>query len=110
MYWFIFVQYNFAVVGVAVVFWQSPLIVKQVYLVIASCIMAWVLSRFFPEWTIWALLFGLAVYDIFAVLAPCGPLKALVELSEERGDSIPVSCSVSLVCTVNESGMCESVM
>jgi hypothetical protein len=38
---FTFLQYNFAVVGVAVVFWHAPLIVKQVYLVIASCIMAW---------------------------------------------------------------------
>jgi hypothetical protein len=38
---FLLWQYNFAVVGVACVFWKSPLIVKQVYLVIASCIMAW---------------------------------------------------------------------
>jgi hypothetical protein len=49
-----------------------------------------ILTNFFPAWTIWTLLFGLAVYDIFAVLAPCGPLKAIVELSQERGDAIPV--------------------
>lgn len=38
---FILWQYNFAMVGVACVFWKSPLIVKQVYLILASCIMAW---------------------------------------------------------------------
>eukprot|EP00960_Hanusia_phi_P049837 759818-Hanusia_phi.AAC.2 len=89
VYSFMFLQTNFAAMGVLVVFWKSPLIVKQVYLVIASCIMAWVLSRYFPDWTTWALLFGLSVYDIFAVLSPCGPLKALVELSQDRGDAIP---------------------
>ncbi|EKX54652.1 hypothetical protein GUITHDRAFT_159148 [Guillardia theta CCMP2712] len=89
VYSFMFLQTNFAAMGVLVVFWKSPLIVKQVYLIIASCIMAWVLSRYFPDWTTWALLFGLSVYDIFAVLSPCGPLKALVELSQDRGDAIP---------------------
>jgi presenilin 1 len=38
--------------------------------------MAWSLSKFFPEWTMWVLLFALALYDIFAVLTPYGPLKA----------------------------------
>jgi len=56
-----------------------------------------ILSRFFPEWTIWALLVGLAIYDIFAVLTPWGPLKALVELSQERGDAIPVSTATLFV-------------
>lgn len=88
-YSFLFFQYNFAVMGVCVVFWKAPLFVKQIYLVIASCVMAWVLSRFFPEWTVWALLAALSFYDIFAVLSPCGPLKALVELSQDRGDTIP---------------------
>lgn len=55
-----------------------------------------ILTNFFPAWTIWTLLFGLAVYDIFAVLAPCGPLKALVELSQERGDAIPVLPAAAL--------------
>ena len=64
MYSFVFIQFNFAVMGVAVVrtpsilravkqaaagerrapvqvFWRSPLLAKQVYLVMASCIMAW---------------------------------------------------------------------
>ena len=35
------------------------------------------------------LLIGLSLYDIFAVLTPYGPLKALVELSQDRGDAIP---------------------
>jgi presenilin 1 len=89
MYSFTIFQINFAVVGVVCIFGTSPLIVKQVYLVVSSTIMAWTMSRFFPEWTMWGLLLALSLYDIFAVLTPYGPLKALVELSQDRGDAIP---------------------
>ena len=37
----------------------------------------------------WTLLVVLAAYDICAVLSPCGPLKALVEMSQERQEPIP---------------------
>jgi len=30
------------------------------------------------QWTSWALLVALALYDLCAVLTPCGPLRALV--------------------------------
>ena len=39
------------------------------------------LSRF-PETTGWCLLVVLALYDLCAVLTPCGPLKALVDAFE----------------------------
>ena len=42
-----------------------------------------------PEWTTWALLVALAVYDLVAVLAPGGPLKLLVELASSRDDELP---------------------
>jgi len=29
-----------------------------------------------PEWTTWVLLLGMALYDLWAVLSPVGPLKA----------------------------------
>lgn len=36
----------------------------------------------FEEWTGWCLLVVLALYDLCAVLTPCGPLKALVNLMQ----------------------------
>jgi hypothetical protein len=41
------------------------------------------------QWTSWALLVALALYDLCAVLTPCGPLRALVNLAQERQDPIP---------------------
>jgi presenilin 1 len=86
----IFVMWNFAIVGVISVFWQRgvPRVVTQGYLVCVSVIMAWILSKL-PEWTVWALLVALALYDLCAVLTPCGPLKALVNLAQERRDPLP---------------------
>lgn len=34
-------------------------------------------------------MFLLAIYDLCAVLTPCGPLKCLIDLSQERDDPIP---------------------
>ena len=84
---FVFLMYNFAIVGVVAVFWQKgiPRVVTQGYLVAVSCIMAWIVVKL-PEWTSWALLIALALYDLCAVLTPCGPLRALVKLAQERPD------------------------
>lgn len=86
---FVVFFYNFAVVGVAAIFYQKGLhpIVANFYLVVVSITMAWILLRILPEWTSWALLVLLALYDLFAVLAPCGPLKWLVELMQEHEES-----------------------
>ncbi len=86
----IFIMWNFALVGVISVFWQRgvPRVVTQGYLVCVSVVMAWILSKL-PEWTVWALLVALALYDLCAVLTPCGPLKALVNLAQERRDPLP---------------------
>ena len=83
--------WNFAVVGVTAIFYQhgiSPS-VTQGYLVCTSVIMAWQVSRIFPEWTSWALLVTLALYDLCAVLTPCGPLRMLVELVQKEGRPLP---------------------
>lgn len=83
---FAVVMFNFAIVGVLAIFWGEgvPKYVTQAYLVCTSVILAWHLS-YFDVWTTWALLFMLALYDLCAVLTPCGPLKALVNAMSEEG-------------------------
>lgn len=51
--------------------------------VFTSVILSWHLSKF-DDWTAWTLLVMLAFYDLCAVLSPCGPLKALVNLMSEK--------------------------
>jgi len=85
---FVFIMANFGALGSFAVFFTAPSIVKQGYLVCVSVIMAWSLSKM-PDWTNWTILIALAVYDLFAVLSPCGPLKALVEMSQSRNEPIP---------------------
>ncbi|EED92641.1 presenilin [Thalassiosira pseudonana CCMP1335] len=88
---FYLTMYNFAIVGTLAVFYQKgvPTIVNQGYLVANSTIVAWQLS-YFNDWMAWALLIMLALYDLFAVLTPCGPLKALVNLmSKEDAPAMP---------------------
>jgi hypothetical protein len=57
-----------------------PLYVNQAYLVLTSNIVAWQVSHFDP-WTAWVLqlLVILVLYDLFAVLTPCGPLLNLMQ-------------------------------
>jgi len=85
-----FLMYNFAAAGVVAVFWQKgiPRIVTQGYLVCVSVIMAWIVTKL-PVWTGWTLLVALALYDLCAVLTPCGPLKQLVNLAQKHKDPIP---------------------
>lgn len=84
--------YNFAVVGVLAVFWGKgiPTYVSQGYLIATSVILAWQLANF-DEWTTWSLLIMLSLYDLCAVLTPCGPLRALVNLmSREDSPDMPM--------------------
>eukprot|EP00937_MAST-01D_sp_MAST-1D-sp2_P003120 g3120.t1 len=82
---------NFALVGVIAIFYQkgTPMGLTQSYLVCISVIMAWQLKQLFPVWTTFALLIGLALYDLCAVLTPCGPLKLLVGLVQKEGRPLP---------------------
>ena len=58
-------MFNFAVGGAVAVFWQKgvPRAITQGYLIATSVIMCWILTKL-PEWTSWALLVALAVYDL----------------------------------------------
>ncbi|CAJ1958238.1 unnamed protein product [Cylindrotheca closterium] len=87
----IFIMYNFAIVGTLSIFYGKgiPTFVTQGYLICTSVVLAWQLS-FFGNWTAWTLLVALALYDLFAVLTPCGPLRKLAELmSEADAPAIP---------------------
>ena len=86
-----FTMYNFAVVGTIAIFSQKgiPQVINQAYLVLTSVIVAWQLS-YFNDWMAWTLLIMLALYDLFAVLTPYGPLKALVKLmSKDDAPTMP---------------------
>lgn len=88
---YLFVLWNFAAVGIFSIFYGRgvPKYVSQGYLVCTSVILAWHLS-FFDDVMAWSLLFMLAMYDLCAVLTPCGPLKALVNLmSKENAPEMP---------------------
>mmetsp|Transcript_19870 Transcript_19870/g.43152 ORF Transcript_19870/g.43152 Transcript_19870/m.43152 type:complete len:580 (-) Transcript_19870:258-1997(-) len=88
---YVMVLWNFAAVGILAIFYGRgvPNYVTQAYLICTSVILAWHLS-FFDDVMAWSLLFMLALYDLCAVLTPCGPLKALVNLmSRENAPEMP---------------------
>ncbi|TKY62822.1 Presenilin protein [Spatholobus suberectus] len=80
---------NFTVVGVLSVFAGGiPILLRQGYMVCLGIIVAAWFTKL-PEWTTWALLVALALYDLVAVLAPGGPLKLLVDLASSRNEELP---------------------
>jgi len=88
-----FICVNFAVLGIVSLFLNDPDVTppsfSQIYAIFAAVLLSWNLSHF-EAWTGWALLVMLGLYDLCAVLTPCGPLKALVNLmqaKESRGEN-----------------------
>ena len=82
--------WNVTVVGVLSVFlWPGSLRVKQGFLVLISVIVAYYFVTQIAEWTTWTMLVFMAIYDLYAVLTPNGPLRKIVELSQEREEAIP---------------------
>ncbi|CEP19741.1 hypothetical protein [Parasitella parasitica] len=84
----LFCTWNVAVVGVVAIFWKSPLWVQQIYLILVSAATSISVLRM-PPWTTWTVLIAVAIYDLFAVLCPGGPLKLLITMAEERQENIP---------------------
>ncbi|KUF79834.1 Presenilin-1 [Phytophthora nicotianae] len=87
---FLFVMINFGFVGVISIFYQkgTPKFVQNGYLVMVSVILAWQFSMW-PEWTTFTFCVMFACYDLCAVLTPCGPLKYLIGLIQEKQAPLP---------------------
>lgn len=81
-------MWNFIIMGMMSIFGlyaPGPLIVQQMYLIHNASLMALVVASALPGWAPWLLLVLLVIWDLFAVLAPYGPLNLIINLAEKRG-------------------------
>jgi len=86
----IFVCWNYLAAGLlALGAGKMPLRVMQFYHITLSAIMACQFMSFLGFWATWAMLFLMAIWDLIAVLCPYGPLRLLIEMTEEKGISVP---------------------
>lgn len=84
----IIIMWNFTAFGMMSIFAiyeQAPLCAQQFYLIHNSAILAVLIISALPGWAPWLLLVFLVFWDLFAVLAPMGPLNLLIDMAEREG-------------------------
>jgi len=84
----VFLTGNFCAGGIIAIFWKAPRWMNQGYLVALSALMGNIFDSSAPAWTLWVLLGLLVAWDLFAVLAPCGPLQELIKVAGERQNDL----------------------
>uniref|UniRef100_A0A1I7TJZ7 Presenilin n=1 Tax=Caenorhabditis tropicalis TaxID=1561998 RepID=A0A1I7TJZ7_9PELO len=82
----IFLVFQFGGLGIMCLHWKSQKRLHQFYLIMLAALTAIFLLNSLPDWTVWLAITSISIWDIIAVLTPCGPLKILVETANRRGD------------------------
>ncbi|CAI2302940.1 unnamed protein product [Caenorhabditis sp. 36 PRJEB53466] len=98
----VFLVFNFGSLGLLALHYECSLRLHQFYLVMLAALTAIFLTDLLADWTVWILLIGMSLWDLFAVLAPCGPLKTLVETVNRRGEEYLPALVYNTSSCVNE--------